>query len=122
LRGLILQNLGDDQSQIPPHIVLKVKERIATALKKNASMDSERYSTLTGMLEFFDLRGSRRHDSRKGTMDALRGHFQQQGITRKEVDQLAKLGNGIRHSRSVSEIMRMEGEASLLWFTQVLAK
>jgi hypothetical protein len=86
LRGLILQNLGDDQSQIPPHIVLKAKERIATALKKNASMDSERYSALTGMLEFFDLREVENMIlARKGTMDTLRRHFQQQGITRKEV-------------------------------------
>jgi hypothetical protein len=121
LRGLILQNLGDDQSQIPPHIVLKAKERIATALKKNASMDSERYSALTGMLEFFDLR---KQDTilAKALWMHCEGIFSNKESLAKKFDQLAKLGNGIRHSRSVSEIMRMEGEASLLWFTQVLAK
>jgi hypothetical protein len=28
----------------------------------------------------------------------------------------------IRHSRSVDEIIRKEGEAAILWFTQVLGK
>ena len=36
--------------------------------------------------------------------------------------QLAELRNGIRHSRTVDEVTRKEGEASLLWFEQVLAK
>lgn len=35
-------------------------------------------------------------------------------------DHLAELRNGIRHSRSVSEITRKDGEASILWFNQVL--
>jgi hypothetical protein len=37
-------------------------------------------------------------------------------------DQLAELRNSIRHSRSVTEITRMEGEAAILWFNQVLGK
>jgi hypothetical protein len=37
-------------------------------------------------------------------------------------DQLAELRNGIRHSRAVSEIVRKEGEAAILWFGQVLTK
>ncbi len=35
--------------------------------------------------------------------------------------QLAELRNGIRHSRTVGEIARKDGEAALLWFEQVLA-
>ena len=35
------------------------------------------------------------------------------------VGQLAELRNCIRHSRSVDEITRMDGEASILWFEQV---
>lgn len=35
--------------------------------------------------------------------------------------QLADLRNGIRHSRSVHEVTRKEGEAAILWFKQVLA-
>jgi hypothetical protein len=39
----------------------------------------------------------------------------------KKFDQLVELGNNIQRGRSVSEIVRMEGEASVLWFKQVLA-
>ena len=34
--------------------------------------------------------------------------------------QLAELRNGIRHSRTVDEVTRKEGEAAILWFKQVL--
>jgi len=37
-------------------------------------------------------------------------------------DQLAELRNGILHSRHISDIVRMEGEAAILWFRQVLNK
>ena len=36
--------------------------------------------------------------------------------------QLAELRNGIRHSRTVDEITRKEGEAAVLWFGEVLSK
>jgi len=35
-------------------------------------------------------------------------------------DQLADLRNGIRHSRTVDEVTRKEGEAALVWFQKVL--
>ena len=37
-------------------------------------------------------------------------------------DQLAELRNGIRHSRDVSEVVRKEGEAAIVWFRQVFSK
>ena len=38
----------------------------------------------------------------------------------KRFSQLADLRNGIRHSRSVDEVTRKEGEAAILWFEKVL--
>ena len=35
--------------------------------------------------------------------------------------QFAELRNGIRHSRSVDEVTRKEGEAAILWFEKVLS-
>ena len=37
-------------------------------------------------------------------------------------NQLAELRNGLRHSRTVDEVTRKEGEAAILWFGQVLAR
>lgn len=38
----------------------------------------------------------------------------------KRFDQLSELRNGIRHSRTVDEVTRKEGEAAVVWFRQVL--
>jgi len=56
LRELIFTTLGGDETLLPSHVVQKVKTRISAALKKNAAMDADRYATLAGMLEYFDLR------------------------------------------------------------------
>jgi hypothetical protein len=37
-------------------------------------------------------------------------------------DQLADLRNGIRHTRSVDEVTRLDGEAAIKFFDEVLAK
>ncbi|MGA3267320.1 MAG: DUF262 domain-containing protein [Verrucomicrobiota bacterium] len=122
VRKALETTLGGDVSQIPPHVLLKVDERIARATKKNASLDAERFQTLSGKLEYFDLRELQdtitgkapwpKFESRFGTKEALAAKF----------DQLAELRNGIRHSRAVGEVVRMEGEAAILWFKQVLNK
>jgi hypothetical protein len=122
VRKLIEATLAGDVSQVPPHIQQKVDERIARASKKNAALDVERYETLAGKLEYFDLRELQdtitgkspwaRFEARFGTKEALAAKF----------DQLAELRNAIRHSRAVSEVVRMEGEAAVLWFKQVLGK
>jgi hypothetical protein len=51
-------------------------------------------------------------ESRFGTKEALIAKF----------GQLAELRNGIRHSRAVSEVVRKEGEAAILWFRTILRK
>ena len=122
LRALVLQILSGDQAQIPPHVVQKVKERIAGALKKNASMDAERYTTLTGMLQFFDLREVQDTILAKSLWPRFEAVFINKESLANKFDQLAELRNGIRHSRSVGGVTRMEGEASILWFTQLLGK
>ena len=122
LRGAIGKTLADDASRVPSHVLQKVDERIARAVKKNAALDADRYKMLAGKLEYFDLRELQdtiigkepwvQFEPRFGTKEALNVKF----------DQLAELRNCIRHSRAVSEVVRKEGEAAILWFTQVLAK
>jgi hypothetical protein len=122
VRMIVDSCLGANVADIPSHIMQKVDERIARAVKKNAALDADRYQTLKGKLEYFDLRDLQdaivgkatwpRFEARFGTKEALCGKF----------DQLSELRNGIRHSRAVSEIIRKEGEAAILWFRQVLGK
>ena len=122
VRKIVETTVGSDLSQIPLHILQKVDERIARATKKNPSLDAELFQTLAGKLEYFDLRELQDtitgktpwalFESRFGTKESLAAKF----------DQLAELRNGIRHSRTVNEIVRKEGEAAILWFKEVLSK
>ncbi len=47
------------------------------------------------------------------------GQFVNKETFGRRFGQLADLRNGIRHSRSVDEVSRKEGEAAILWFEQV---
>ncbi len=122
LRGLVHEKLGDDPAQLPPHVVQKVNERISGALKKNAAMDAGQYATMGGMLEYFDLREVQDTIVTKQLWPLFEPAFVNKESLTKKFDQLAELRNAIRHSRAVSDIARMEGEAAILWFNQVLAK
>jgi hypothetical protein len=121
LRALVLQRV-QTVSQIPSHLLQKIDERINRALKKNAAMDAERYATLEGKLEYFDLRDLQEAIASKSLWSAFEPILTNKETLATKFDQLAELRNGIRHSRSVSEITRKEGEAAILWFQQVLPK
>jgi hypothetical protein len=121
LRETVAAGLNGD-GDLPSHVMQKVDERVGKALKKNAAMDGERYATLEGKLEYFDLRELQDTITSKALWEKFTGRFTNKEALATKFDQLAELRNGIRHSRSVPEITRMEGEAALLWFDQVLKK
>jgi hypothetical protein len=98
----------------------KVDERILRASKKDASFNGDFYSTMEGKMEYFDLR-----ELQDVIINgALWIHFESKFFNKQSLatkfDQLAELRNSIRHSRALSEIVRKEGEAALLWFDKVL--
>lgn len=119
LRQLVETTAGSE-SEIPPHLLQKVALRIAGALKKNAAMDKDRYTTLAGMLEYFDMRDLQEAIGSKSLWSKFEPLFRTKEALATKFDQLAELRNGIRHSRTVSEIVRKEGEAAILWFRAVL--
>lgn len=121
LRELVHQTFGGDTGQVPQHVVQKVDERLARAIKKSPVMDRERYATLSGKLEFFDLRELQDTIASKSCWLQFEGRFGTKEILALKFDQLAELRNGLRHSRSVTQITRMEGEAAILWFKQLLS-
>lgn len=101
---------------------MKIDERLQTAAKKNAALDSERYATLAGKLEYADLRELQDTITNKTLWPCFEGRFANKETLSKRFGQLADLRNGIRHSRTVDEITRKEGEAAILWFEQVNGK
>lgn len=122
IRKAVEMALAGDASKVPQNVIVKVDERIARASKKSAALDAERYATLTGKLEYFDLRELQDTIVSKSLWPVFEPRFANKESLITKFDQLAELRNGIRHSRAVSEIVRKEGEAAILWFRHVLSK
>lgn len=122
LRTIIMNRLDGDCSRLPSNILSNVRERIERAARKNAALDLERYQALEGMLEFFDLRELEHTIEGKSLWPLFEDRFVNKEALIKKFDQLAELRNGIRHSRTVDEVTRKEGEAAIAWFGQVLGK
>jgi hypothetical protein len=122
LRSTIETTLAGDASRVPSHVLQKVDERIARAVKKNAALDADRYKTLAGKLEYFDLRELQDTITGKEPWMQFEPRFSTKEALNVKFDQMAQLRNGIRHSRAVSKVVRKEGEAAIFWFRQVLTK
>ena len=122
LRLTIDTALAGGLAQVPPHVLQKADERIQRAVQKNASLDAELYETLKGKLEFCDLRELQDIITNKSLWSYFQAAFANKDTLIAKFGQLAELRNGIRHSRTVDEITRKEGEAAILWFEQVLGR
>jgi hypothetical protein len=120
LRNEIARTLEASSNEIPSHVAQKIGERIQRAAKKNAAFDIDYYNELEGKLEFADLRELQEIIVSKSVWPQFEAAFLNKDTLTAKFNQLAELRNGIRHSRTVDEITRKEGEAALLWFNQVL--
>jgi hypothetical protein len=120
LREVIVGTLNDDPAALPTHVRQKINERLQLAAKKNPAMDLKQYQTLGGQLEYADLRELQDVIVTKALWPQFQSRFGSKEGVAARFDQLAELRNSIRHSRSVTDIIRKDGEAALLWFKQVL--
>lgn len=120
LRELIQKTLNDDVSLIPPHILAMTNERIKRAAQKNPAFDADKYESMEGILEFFDLREIQDLIVSKALWSKFQSIFLNKDNLTQKFNQLAELRNGIRHSRTVDEIIQKEGEASIMWFKKVI--
>jgi hypothetical protein len=92
------------------------------ATKKNADLDLDFYQTLPGKLEYGDLRELQDAILNKALWPLFQARFANKETLAKRFDQLAELRNAVRHSRTVDDVTRKDGEAALSWFQQVLAR
>ena len=119
LRDRINAALDADVALLPGHVCQSIDERLQRAARKNAALDTDHYETLAGKLEYSDLRELQDIIANKGLWPRFEERFANKETLATRIGQLAELRNGIRHSRSVDEITRMDGEASILWFEHV---
>ena len=122
IRRMICEVLIGDETRLPPHVQEKVNQRLQSAARKNAALDTNHYATLAGKLEYADLRELQDTITGKALGAQFQMLFPNKETLVKRFDQLAELRNGIRHSRTVDEITRKEGEAAILWFKQMLGQ
>jgi hypothetical protein len=119
LRRAISDRLDGDASRVPSHVQEKVKERLQVAARKDPAADSDRYASLQGQLEYFDLREHQDTITNKALWPEFESRFGTKETVATRFGQLAELRNGIRHSRTVGEITRKDGGAALCGFVRL---
>lgn len=117
IRRLIVDRLAGDSQLLPEHVGSKIRERITAASRRNPTMDEQYYGTLTGMLEYADLRELQATISSRALWDRFADAFSTKEQLDSRFGQLGEIRNAIRHSRSVDEVTQRDGEAALAWFT-----
>lgn len=122
LRSLISVTLDEKEDDIPQHIKDKVNDRVAKSAKRNPALDEKYYNRLKGKLEFFDLRDLQDTITNNSLWERFSSVFNNKEILNNKFAQLSELRNSIRHSRSVDEITKKEGEAAIMWFEGLFPK
>ncbi|MDT0262481.1 hypothetical protein [Jatrophihabitans lederbergiae] len=79
-------------------------------------------TSVVRLLEYCDLRELQEIITSKTAWPTFESSFATKESLNGRFGQLAELRNGIRHSRTVDEVTRKDGEAAVLWFNQVLAQ
>ena len=121
MRWLVVEALEGDASKLPSHVMQKTDQRVRSASNKNPALDANLYTTLAGKLEYADLRDLQDTVTNKILRPLFQSTFPNKEVLVKRFDQLAEVRNSIRHSRTVDQVTRKEGEAASLWFQQVLS-
>lgn len=122
LRITIVDVLSGDSSRLPQHVLQKAEERILQATRKNATLDTNGFDNIERKLEYCDLRELQDTITGKTLWPEFQDIFNNKEALIIKFGQIAELRNTIRHSRSVDEITRKEGEVAILWFNKVLGK
>lgn len=121
LRRLIAIKLENDVQQLPPNVRDKIDPRIAQDIKRNPGLDPERYSELNGALEFADLTELLIIMTRSGET-RFTEIFPGKELLITKFGQLGALRNNLRHSRTVTDVVRLEGQAAIKWFDSALTQ
>lgn len=122
LRRRVVKGLNGSVAELPSHVAQKMDERIQLAAAKSPAFDLEQYDSLERRLEYADLREVQATILNKARWESFSQLFGNKEILNTRFDQLAELRNGIRHSRTVGDVTRKDGEAAILWFEQLLAR
>lgn len=110
----------DIKEIIPSHIQEKLRFRITNSLKKTPHLSATKFSSLRAQLDYFDLQEYLALMTSKKNWVQFESIYKNKTQLMLKFSQLGELRNAIRHSREVSDVVRMEGEAAILWFNNLI--
>ncbi len=119
MRKVLVAALGEDKSTIPTNLRPRAEERLAKMLKNDPSKNPEDYKSTSSLMEYFDLREFQQIICNKEVWPKFEQMFGKKELLEKRFGQLAELRNSLRHSRTVDDVIRKEGEASVIWFKNI---
>jgi hypothetical protein len=124
LRQLLIEKSnGDPDSYVamtPPHIREKVNKRIEVELKKKPGLTEDDFSSFSVRLKYFDLFEYYDTIVSKANWDKFEMKFKNKPQLESRFNQLSTLRNCIRHSRDITAIEKLDGEAAIAWFKHTL--
>lgn len=125
IRKLFFEKLSATSSSpyhdfTPSHIKEKVDERVRKELKKKPGLEASHFEDFARLLTFFDLQEFFQMATGKSLWPIFEESFKNKEQLQMRFNQLAGLRNCIRHSREVTEVERMDGEAAIAWFRSSL--
>ncbi|MEA1897559.1 MAG: hypothetical protein U9N53_07830, partial [Bacteroidota bacterium] len=125
LRELIIEKSGNSfenyKTRTPGHIQEKIKKRIDTELKKKPHLSLEDFNSFDRRVQYFDLFEYYDLIASKVNWSNFEATFENKERLQARFNQLSTLRNAIRHTREVSSIDKLDGEAAIAWFTEILA-
>ncbi len=120
IRLCLVETLGEDTRALPGNLFRKVDERISKAATNDPLFDEAGFRTFSQKLQYFDLRELQDVIVNGSLWPQFQKRFGAKETLSQKFNQLADVRNAIRHSRTLNEVTRMEGEAAILWFMSVL--
>jgi len=124
MRQILIAKLnGTDETYetfIPQHIQEKVNKRISTELRKKPGLSDDAFISLSERLKFFDLFEYYDTIVSKSNWHLFESIFGNKPQLENRFNQLSTLRNCIRHTRDISTIEKLDGEAAIAWFKQIL--
>ena len=104
---------------IPSHLQQKAEELIKKKIKKNPGLNNSDFDAFPKKLQFFDLQDCYHVISSKSLWENFAPLFKSKENLSFKFNQLSELRNSIRHSQELDDIVKMEGNAAILWFENI---
>lgn len=120
IRDLIASQIENYSEAIPSAVQDKVARRIENTLKKNPYLNREDFSSTRSKLDYFDLQEYCDVFVSSNNWEKFITYFNSKPLLMDKFSKLGELRNSIRHSRNVSEVALLEGQAAILWFSKIL--